>query len=227
MTWVWNNLDLIGELTLVHLRQSVVAIAVGFVVSVPLGWLAFRYRLLRGWLISITGLLYTIPSLALLILLPALFGYRATSELNLLVALTIYAVAILVRSVADGLGSVDAAVRESATAVGFGAFRRFWGVEFPLAGPVVLAGLRVAAVSTISLATVGALVGVTNLGYLFTNGLGRRILSEVFAGVVAVVVVALVVDVVLVLAGRLLMPWSRRAAPARRAASPVAARRMA
>ncbi|QEW03680.1 ABC transporter permease [Microbacterium lushaniae] len=227
MTWVWNNLDLIGELTLVHLRQSVVAIAVGFVVSVPLGWLAFRYRLLRGWLISITGLLYTIPSLALLILLPALFGYRATSELNLLVALTIYAVAILVRSVADGLGSVDAAVRESATAVGFGAFRRFWGVEFPLAGPVVLAGLRVAAVSTISLATVGALVGVTNLGYLFTNGLGRRILSEVFAGVVAVVVVALVVDVLLVLAGRLLMPWSRRAAPARRAASPVAARRMA
>ncbi len=227
MTWVWNNLDLIGELTLVHLRQSVIAIAAGFVLSVPLGWLAFRFRLLRGGIISITGLLYTIPSLALLILLPALIGYRATSELNLLVALTIYAVAILVRSVADGLASVDAAVRASATAVGFGAFRRFWAVEFPLAGPVVLAGLRVAAVSTISLATVGALVGVTNLGYLFTNGLGRRILSEVFAGVVAVVVVALVVDLLLVLAGRLLMPWSRRTATTRPAPSAVAARRTA
>ncbi|TQK20050.1 osmoprotectant transport system permease protein [Microbacterium sp. SLBN-154] len=211
MTWVLDNLDLIGELALVHIRQSIIALVVGFILAVPLGWVAWRYRLLRGWVITITGLLYTIPSLALLILLPTIFGYSAISEPNLIIALTIYAIAILVRAVADGLDSVDLPVRQSATAVGYSGFRRFWAVEFPLAGPVVLAGLRVAAVSTVSLATVGILVGVTNLGYLFTNGLQRRIIPEVLAGIVAVVVIALVIDGLLVLAGRVLMPWTRRA----------------
>lgn len=214
MTWVLDNLDLIGELAVIHIRQSLIALVVGFLLSIPLGWVAWRYRLLRGWVITVTGLLYTIPSLALLILLPALLGYSAISEFNLIVALTIYAVAILVRAVSDGLDSVDRPVRESATAIGYGGFRRFWAVEFPLAGPVVLAGLRVAAVSTVSLATVGILVGVTNLGYLFTNGLQRRIIPEVLSGIVAVVVIALVIDGLLVLAGRLLMPWTRRASPA-------------
>ena len=93
--------------------------------------------------------------------------------------------------------------------MGYGAGRRFWAVEFPLAGPVILAGLRVTAVSTIALATVGALIGIDNLGYLFTNGSDRRILPEVFAGVVAVVIIALLLDVLLVGAGRALMPWTR------------------
>lgn len=217
MNWIIENLGLIGELALVHLRQSLIAVVVGFVLSVPLGWLAWRYRLLRGWVITITGLLYTIPSLALLLILPAVFGYSALSDTNLVIALTIYAIAILVRSVADGLDSVDPAVRQAATAVGFGGGRRFWQVELPLAGPVILAGLRVTAVSTISLATVGILVGVTNLGYLFTNGLQRRILEEVFAGVAAVVIIALVIDVLLVLAGRAIMPWTRTSKPARAA----------
>lgn len=210
MTWIIENLELIWNLTLVHLRQSLTAIVAGFVVSVPLGWIAWRFGLVRGWVLTIVGLLYTIPSLALLIILPTVFGYSATSELNLIVALTIYAIAIMVRSVAEGLDSVDSAVRGAATAVGFGASRRFFTVEFPLAGPVILAGLRVTAVSTISLATVGILVGVTNLGYLFTNGLQRRILEEVFAGVVAVMLVALLIDAVLVLIGRMLMPWASK-----------------
>lgn len=209
MTWVTANLDLIGDLLLVHLQQSAIAIVVGFVLSLPLGWVAWRYRLLRGWVITVTGLLYTIPSLALLMILPVVVGYSATSPANLVVALTIYAIAIMTRAVTDGLDSVDPAVRQSATAMGFGALRRFWSVDLPLSGPVILAGLRVTAVSTISLATVGTLVGVTNLGYLFTNGLQRRIVPEVLAGVVAVVLVALVVDLVLVLAGRALMPWAR------------------
>ncbi|MDT0180108.1 ABC transporter permease [Microbacterium sp. ARD31] len=220
MSWILDNLDLIGELTLVHLRQSALAIVLGFVISLPLGWVAWRYRLLRGWIITVTGLLYTIPSLALLILLPTVIGYSALSETNLIVALTIYAVAIMVRAVADGLDSVDDAVRRSATAMGFGSRRRFWAVDLPLAGPVVLAGLRVTAVSTISLATVGILVGVTNLGYLFTNGLQRRIVPEVLAGIIVVMALALVIDGLLVLAGKALMPWTRRtitppAAPAR------------
>lgn len=210
MTWVVNNLDLIGELALVHLRQSVLAILLGFVLSVPLGWVAWRYRLVRSGVITTTGLLYTVPSIALLILLPSATGwYSITSETNLIVALTIYAVAIIVRSVADGLDSVDPGVRQASTAIGYGAFRRFWAVDFPLAGPVILAGVRVSAASTISLATVGILVGITNLGYLFTNGLQRRIIPEVLAGVVAVVVLALVVDLLLLVAGRLLMPWTR------------------
>ncbi|MDF2666526.1 MAG: ABC-type proline/glycine betaine transport system, permease component [Microbacterium sp.] len=211
MNWVGNNLELIGELALVHLRQSLIALVVGFVVSIPIGWVAWRYRLVRSSVITITGLLYTIPSLALLILVPVLTGwYSIISENNLIVALAIYAVAILVRAVADGLDSVDAGVRQASTAIGYGSFRRFWAVEFPLAGPVVLAGLRVTSASTIALATVGILVGIQNLGYLFTNGLQRRIIPEVFAGVVAVVVLALVIDLLLVLAGRLLMPWTRR-----------------
>ena len=212
MNWVGNNLELIGELTLVHLRQSLIALVIGFVVSIPLGWVAWRYRLVRSSVITITGLLYTIPSLALLILVPVVTGwYSIVSETNLIVALAIYAVAILVRAVADGLDSVDAGVRQASTAIGYGSFRRFWAVEFPLAGPVVLAGLRVTSASTIALATVGILVGIQNLGYLFTNGLQRRIIPEVFAGVIAVVVLALVIDVLLVVAGRLLMPWTRGA----------------
>jgi osmoprotectant transport system permease protein len=220
MNWVLGNLDLILRLTAEHLQQSAIPIVLGFALSLPLGWMAWRYRLVRGPLIVLTGLLYTIPSLALLILLPALLGYSAISPTNLMVALTIYAVAILVRAVADGLDSVDADVRQAATAMGYGSARRFWTVDLPLAGPVILAGLRVAAVSTISLATVGILIGVENLGYLFTNGLDRRIIAEVFSGVVAVVVVALLVDLLLVLVGRALMPWSRVSA------SPTARRRM-
>ncbi|NUQ89501.1 MAG: ABC transporter permease, partial [Glycomyces artemisiae] len=90
MDWVSDNLDLIGSLTLDHLRQSVIAIVAGFLLSLPLGWVAWRYRLLRGWVITVTGLLYTIPSLALLMILPVVAGYPATSETNLVIALTIY-----------------------------------------------------------------------------------------------------------------------------------------
>ncbi|TDN92050.1 ABC transporter permease subunit [Microbacterium sp. BK668] len=209
MTWVLDNLDLIWQLTVDHLRQSAIAIVLGFVLSVPIGWAAFRYTRLRGPVLTSIGLLYTIPSFALFAIL-VLFGVPYLSEANLVIALTIYAVAIMTRSVTDGLVSVDPVTRAAAVAVGFGAWARFWRVDFPLAGPVLLAGLRVTAVSTISLATVGALIGVQNLGYLFTNGSQRNIVAEILAGVVAVVVIALVIDLFLVLAGRALMPWARR-----------------
>src|SRR5690606_31899279 len=104
------------------------ALVLGFGISLPLGWVAWRYGLVRGPVIVLTGLLYTIPSLALLILLPSVVGYSARSDTNLIVGLTIYAVAIMVRSVADGLDSIDPHVRQSAIAVGFGAIRRFWTV---------------------------------------------------------------------------------------------------
>ena len=210
MTWVVNNLDLIWQLTLEHLRLSFPPIIAGFLISIPLGWFAYRFKLTRGLLLTVAGLLYTIPSLALFVILPTVLGTTIVDELNVTVALAIYAVAIMSRSVSDALLSVDPAVRQSATAVGFGSWRRFWTVEFPLAGPVILAGLRVAAVSTISLVTVGAIIGVSSLGYLFTNGFQRRIVPEILAGVVMVLVLALVIDRVLVVVGRVLMPWAPR-----------------
>lgn len=209
MNWVVNNLGLIAELTVQHVRLSIVPIVLGFVIALPLGWLAYRFRLTRGIVLTAAGLLYTIPSLALFVILPPLLGILYLSEANVTIALTMYAVAIMARSVADALHSVDPAPRQSATAMGYSDWRRFWGVELPLAGPVLLAGLRVVAVSTVSLVTVGILVGVQSLGYLFTNGYERNIVEEVFAGVVMTVVVALAFDRALVLLGRLLMPWTR------------------
>nr|WP_306439889.1 ABC transporter permease subunit [Brevibacterium sp. 91QC2O2] len=210
-----SNLDLVASLAVDHLRQSLPAILFGLAPAIPLGWIAYRFRTVHGLVLTITGLLYTLPSLALLPLLPVVFGISALSATNLVLALTIYALALLVRSAADGFDAVHAEVRLSATAVGFGPVRRFFRVELPLAGPVILAGLRVAAASTISLATVGTLIGVTNLGYLFTNGFQRRLIGEIFAGVVAVALVALLVDVLLVLLARALMPWAAAPNPRR------------
>ncbi|GAA5202348.1 ABC transporter permease [Microbacterium jejuense] len=215
MSWVLDNLDLIWALTVAHLRQSAISVVVAFVVAIPVGWLAFRYTKLRGTVLTVVGLLYTIPSFALFPLLTVFFGIPLLSDATLIVALAIYGVAIMTRSVTDGLASVDEVTRSAAVAVGFGAWRRFWTVDFPLAGPVILAGLRVTAMSTISLATIGTLIGVQNLGYLFTNGSQRRIVAEVFAGVVAVVVIAVLIDLALLLLGRLLMPWTRRTSPPR------------
>ncbi len=223
MTWVLDNLDLIWSLTLDHVRQSVIAIALGFVIALPIGWAAWRYTTLRGPVLTAIGLLYTIPSLGLFALLAAL-GVPYLSETNLIIALTIYGVAIMTRSVTDGLDSVDPATRSAAIAVGFGPWRRFWTVDLPLSGPVLLAGLRVTAASTIALATVGILIGVQNLGYLFTNGFQRRIVPEILAGVVAVVVIALLVDLLLVIAGRIAMPWMPRRTLTRRERSAARAR---
>lgn len=209
MSWVLDNLDLVGSLLFTHLWQSLVPLTIGFALSIPLGWVAWRFRLLRSGIVLVTGLLYTIPSLALLTILPGMLGLPINSAANLMAALTIYVIALLVRAVVDGLNAVGEEVRFAATATGFSALRRLWAVELPLAAPVILAGLRVAAASTIALATVGILVGVTNLGYLFTNGLQRRIVPEVLTGVLAVVVVAVIVDLLLIGAGRLLLPWQR------------------
>ncbi|WP_439564352.1 ABC transporter permease [Microcella sp.] len=213
MTWVLNNLELILQLTLEHIRLSILPIVLGFVIAIPLGWLAYRYRLTRGLILTLVGLLYTIPSLALFVILPPLLGIGFLSEANVLIALTIYAVAIMARSVAEALQSVDPDVRQAATAVGYSSWSRFWTVDFPLAGPVLLAGLRVVAVSTVSLLTVGIVVGVQSLGYLFTNGFQRGIVEEVLAGVVMTVIVALLFDGALVLLGRALMPWTRVGRP--------------
>ena len=191
MNWLWSNLDLVGELMLVHLALSVPAIILSFVISVPIGWLAHRYSWSRGVLLSLCALLYAVPSLALFVALPPITGLSLRSPLNLVIALTLYGIAVIVRTAADAFDSVDADVRQSATAIGYSAAGRFWGVELPLAGPVLLSGLRVVIVSTVSLATIGAVIGVQSLGSLFTDGLQRGIQAEIITGIVATMVLAI------------------------------------
>jgi osmoprotectant transport system permease protein len=209
VNWLWSNLDRVGELILVHLALSVPAIILSFVVSVPIGWLAHRYRWSRGVLLSLCGLLYAIPSLALLIALPVFTGQRTTSPVNLVVALTLYGIAVIVRTAADAFDAVDRDVLQSAVAMGYSSAGRFWGVELPLAGPVLLSGLRVVIVSTISLATIGAVIGVQSLGSLFTDGLQRGIEIEIITGIVATIGLAVGLDWLSVALGRLVMPWTR------------------
>ncbi|QYF74738.1 ABC transporter permease [Cryobacterium sp. PAMC25264] len=215
MTWVLANLGLIWARTLDHVVLSLPPIVLCFVIAVPLGWLARRYRVSRGIILTGAGLLYAVPSLPLFFVLPAVIGTGLRSPLNVIIALTLYGVALMVRVVADGLESVDADVRQSASAVGYSAWSRFWQVELPLAGPVLLAGMRVVAVSTVSLVTVGAVIGVQSLGSLFTDGFQRGIQAEIIAGLVATVALALIFDGALVLVGRVLMPWTRKVAAVR------------
>jgi len=210
VTWVWANLGLIWARILDHVVLSLPPIVLCFVIAVPLGALAHRYRVSRGVILTGAGLLYAVPSLPLFFVLPAVIGTGLRSPLNVIIALTLYGVALMVRVVSDGLDSVDRDVRQSATAVGFSNWTRFWQVDLPLAGPVLLAGMRVVAVSTVSLVTVGAVIGVQSLGSLFTDGFQRGIQAEIIAGLVATVGLALIFDGALVLLGRMLMPWTRR-----------------
>ena len=209
MTWVLGNLALIRDLLLEHLGFALPPIVVGLVLAVPLGWLANRTRAGRAVTINIAGLLYTVPSLALFVLLPPLLGTRILDSANVIVALTVYTVALLVRTVSDALSAVPAVVVNSATAMGYTPLRRFVAVELPLSVPVVVAGLRVAAVSNISLVTVGAVIGFGGLGKMFTDGFQRGIPQEIIAGIVLVLLLAVVVDGLLLLLGRALTPWDR------------------
>jgi osmoprotectant transport system permease protein len=213
MSWLLDNRDYVWDLTVRHMWLSAIPIVIGFVVSVPIGWYANRHRRLRGGLLGGISILYTIPSLPLFVILPGILGTGILSATNVLVGLSIYAVAIMVRSASDAFGSVSPVVLDAARASGYSSRGRAWSVELPLAGPVLLAGLRVVAVSTVSLVSVGALIGVSSLGSLFTDGYQRDFRTEIVIGIVATVVVALVFDAVLVLAGKLLMPWSSISRP--------------
>lgn len=209
MTWVLANLDLIADRAWSHLGLAVPAILASFLLSLPPGAFAVRYRWSRTTVLGVAGLLYAIPSLPLFVLLPTLVGTGVRDRLNVIIALTLYGIALMVRSVADALDSVGRPTLAAATAMGYPPLRRFLQVDLPLAGPVLLAGLRVVAVSTISLVTVSGVLGVSSLGLLFTDGFQRGIIAEVVAGIAATILLALAVDGVLVAVGRLLLPWTR------------------
>jgi osmoprotectant transport system permease protein len=207
VTWFLDNLSYIGGLAWRHLWLSVLPVVFGFVIALPVGYAARRGRVVGGALLSTASVVYTIPSLPLLVILPSVLGTSFLDPVNVVVTLTLYAVAVMVRSTADGFGSVSESVIDAARANGYSGWQRVLLVELPLAGPVLLAGVRVVSVSTVSLVTVGALVGVGNLGSLFTDGFQRGFTTEIVIGVLCVVVLALLLDLVWVLLGRLAMPW--------------------
>jgi osmoprotectant transport system permease protein len=211
MSWAADHVSLILSQTGTHLFLAIVPILLGLIISIPLGWLASRYRVARAILIPLGGILYTIPSLVLLVVLPLILGTQLLDEINLIVALTIYTCALLIRSIADALASVSDNVIAAANAIGYRSSGRFFAVELPLAVPVMFAGLRVAMVSNISLVSVGALVGIGGLGQLLTAGFQIYNTPEVVTAIVAIVVLALILDGLLVVIGRTLSPWAKAA----------------
>jgi osmoprotectant transport system permease protein len=208
--WIGRNLDLIGGRTLEHVALTAPPIVIGFLISIPLGYWASRSRVARSVLLVLGNIVYTIPAFALLILVPVAIGGAILDPDNLVIALTLYAIALMVRASADAFAEVPREVAASATAVGYSGWQRFFAVELPLAGPVLLAGVRVVSVSTVSLASVGALTGIDNLGSFFTDAFQRQFLTEAVVGIVATLVLAAVFDLILNALGRILMPWNRR-----------------
>jgi osmoprotectant transport system permease protein len=211
MGWgLGENLPQIWTFTLDHIGLSVIPILVGFFVAVPLGYWASKNRVARSILLTVFSILYTLPSIVLFVAVPVALGLPILDPRNVIVALSVYAIAIMLRSSADGFASVSENVRESARAVGYSGVQRFFRVELPLAGPVLLAGMRIVSVSTVSLVTVGSFIGIDSLGNLFIDAFQRQIPQEALTGIVAVLILALVFDVILSGIGRLLLPWNRR-----------------
>jgi len=209
VTWALDHLDDIATRAVQHAWLAGLPLVIGLVVALPLGWLAARRPGWRAGLLTTTGLLYTIPSLALFILLPPLLGTKILDPVNVVVAMSVYTVALLTRTVADGLSSVDSSTQQAAVAMGYGPFARFRSVDLPLAVPVIAAGLRVAAVSNVSIVSVASLIGVSQLGYFLTDGYARTFPTEVWVGIVACLLLALAFDVVIQLVSRVLTPWTR------------------
>lgn len=209
MTWFLDHVGDVQARTLQHVYLAGVPLLLGLLIALPLGWLARRYKALYAPFTAGFGLLYTIPSLALFVLLPAIIHRQILDPVNVLVAMTLYTVALLVRTVADGLGAVPEHVQQAATAMGYTRVKRFFAVELPLAVPVISAGLRVAAVSNVSIVSVAAIIGIPQLGLFFTDGFNRDFYDPIVVGIVACIVLALVFDVVIIVVTRLLTPWIR------------------
>ncbi|MGX1806888.1 ABC transporter permease [Nocardia sp. NPDC055321] len=209
MNYLLDNLGEIAGFTRTHLYLALLPLLLALVIAVPIGALVHRTRWPRRITTTVASIAYTIPSLALFVIIPPLLGIAVIDPLNVVIALTIYSVALLVTAVPAALDSVPAAVLDAADAIGYTRLRRVLTVDFPLALPVFVANLRVVAVTNISMVTVGALIGVGGLGKLFTQGYQRDYPDEIVAGIIVVLVLALIVDRALFLLGRLATPWLR------------------
>lgn len=189
-----------------HIWITVVSVLLGLALAFPLALTARRYRKLEGFVVGATTAIYTIPSLALFALLLPVTGLSAST---VIIGLALYSLTILVRNIIEGLKAVPADVLESAVGMGYGRARLLLGVELPLALPTVMAGLRVAAVSTVALTTVGSIVGFGGLGNLLIQAVDSQFRAQVLASGVLCVVLAVTFDLLIVGAQRALTPWSR------------------
>jgi osmoprotectant transport system permease protein len=209
----WNgpqlsgNWDVIRYYTAEHIRFTLIALVLGVVFAFPIAYLALRRPIVYPPVLAITNVIYAIPSLALFGLLAPFLGY--TNDKPIILAMALYTLVILVRNIVEGLRAVPSNVTDAATGLGYGRLRRFFGVELPLAVPTIIAGLRLATVSTISLITVGGAIGKGALGRMFSDGIDRGIDKELWAGIVAVIVLALIADTLILALGRALTPWAR------------------
>jgi osmoprotectant transport system permease protein len=206
-SWIPSNTSLIWQLTWENLKLGVLPALYGLVISLPLGIIAARWRWFYPPVLTAVNIIYAVPSLALFIALIPTFGLTDTT---VIIALTVFSLCVILPNVVEGLRGVPPAVTQAATAMGYGPLRRLALVELPLAVPVIIAGLRVGVVSSISLASVGQLIGVSSLGYLFIDGLQRSFPTEIYVGIVLVIVLALVCDLILVAVRRALTPWLAR-----------------
>jgi osmoprotectant transport system permease protein len=208
--WVERNLQMIGELTVEHVILALVPVVLAFVISIPLGYLVSKTGKAADVLLAILGVIYSIPSLALFVLMPLVLGTQILNPANIVAALAVYSIALLVRSVVDGLRSVSPSVKQSASAMGYGSFRRLFRVELPLAMPVIFAGLRVVTVSNIALVSVAVLVGSGALGKLFDLGFGSYFYTPIIVALVLTLALALIADGLILLLQRGSLPWLRR-----------------
>lgn len=208
MDWVFKNLDFLQGLAITHLSISLLPLLVGTLLALGLALLISNRasELLAGFLNGI----YAIPSLALFVALPPLIGTSYIGPTNVLIALTIYVLATMFSSVRDAFNQVPAAVLLIANAQGLSKLQTLLHVKLPLAIPGIIAGLRVASASTISMASIGAVVGVKNLGFLFLDGFQRKIPEEIISGILIIFLIAILFDFGLWLLGAILTPWRRK-----------------
>lgn len=204
--WVGDHTDEIRDATFEHLRLTLIAVAVGFALSLALSVVALRWRWAYAPIAGVTGVLYTIPSLALFATLVTFTGFTTlTAEIGLVS----YTLLILVRNIVEGIDAVPEEVKEAADGMGMRRARRFMTVELPLATPAIVAGLRIATVTTVGLVTVTGLIGQGGYGAFIDSGLGRSFSTEVVVGGGLSVVMAVVLDLVLIAVERVASPWAR------------------
>ena len=209
MRYLLNHLDTAWALTLIHLRLSLIPVALGIVIAVPLGALVWRHTALRRLTTLAASIIFTIPSLALFVVLPLIIPTRILDEANVIIALTLYTTALLVRAVPEALDAVDSRVRDAASAVGYTRLGQLLKIELPLALPVLIAGLRVVAVTNISMVAVGSVIGIGGLGTWFTEGYQSDKSDQIIAGIIAIFLLAIIIDMLILLIGRALTPWAR------------------
>ena len=205
-SWVVDNLDQIWDQLIEHIQLTTIAVSVGLLISFPLAVYAYRHRKFYGPLTIVTGLLYTIPSLALFAFL---VPYTGLTTLTAEIGLVSYTLLILIRNIVAGLDGVPSDSRESALGMGYSRRQLLWRVEVPLALPVILAGVRLATVTTIGLVTVAALIGKGGLGYFILLGFDRSFTTASVVGAVLSLVLAITIDALLVLLEKTMTPWAR------------------